>query len=255
MAFPTRKDFCGLASVSSLSSAIRCNGGDEDISVTPYEPTGQKGDIVAIETYGENATVSNSYDIKTDLDVDDGDIKLNSVVAITEGTGNGAVTKKYALESFTISTSNNGTPTLSAQGKQVESGADNATQCLVSVPAFEVSKKHHAQILFAAFDMGTTGCDLIECSATVGGQIDVDVGEEGILGSDIKAAKITVQGKILKHGSANPVVTVASGWKITKPLSLSSPAGQYEEYSFTVEKKLAKDEESSASSGTPSSGT
>lgn len=237
MAFATKTDFSGLAANPAIGSSLTICDDAQNLSVETYAPQGQDGSIVAIEVYGEDEAPTNNFAVKADIDADDGDVKLNSVTTVGG--------KKYALESFEITTGAGVAPSISATSQLVESTATDATQCLYEVPAFALSTKHHAQILFSAFTLTGTGCELTACNASLGGTINKDKVEGVIVGSDINSGLITVSGTILQTGTTAPTITPATGWKLTQPPNCTNPEAQYKSYAFELQKPLVKTHPSS----------
>lgn len=237
MAFQAKTDYSGLASNSAVGSSLTIRDDAQNLSVENYSPQGQNGDIVAIEVYGEDEAPSNSFGVNADIEADDGDIELNAITVVS--------TKNYALESFEITTGAGAAPTLSATSQLIESGATDAKQCKYEVPAFTLSTKHHAQVLFSAFTLTGTGCTLTACNATVGGTINKDKVEGVIIGSDINSGLVTVSGTVLQTGSTVPTLAAASGWKLTQPLNCTNPEAQYKSYAFELQLALVKTEPSS----------
>lgn len=231
MAFQTKTDFCGLA---AIDTNILVRDDAENASQEKYQPTGQKGQFCDLEVYGEDQAPTNTYAIKGDLDIDDGDIKIGGLTVIGEGTA----AKKYALESFEIGTSGGTPPTLSATSQLVESDADAKTACYAEVPAFKLSKRHHAQILFGAFTLEGEKCELTACNATVGGTIGKDKLVGVPIGSDLNSVAITVSGTVLQIGDTAPTITPAEGWKLTQKPTPTNPETAKKEYAFELEKNL-----------------
>ena len=239
MAFQPKTDYSGLATNAAIGSSLAIRDDSQNLSSETYAPQGQDGSIAAIEVYGEDESPTNSFGVKADIDADDGDIELNAITVVN--------TKNYALESFEITTGAGAAPTLSATSQLIESGATDAAQCKYEVPAFALSTKHHAQILFAAFALTGTGCTLTACSAKVGGTINKDKVEGVIIGSDINSGLIVVSGTILQTGSTTPTLSPASGWKLTQPPNCTTPEAQYKSYAFELQMPLAKTEPSASS--------
>lgn len=231
MAFAPKTDFGGL---SAIDPNILVRDDAENTSQEKYQPTGQKGQFCDLEVYGEDQAPTNTYAIKGDLDLDDGDIKIGAIKTI----GEGAAAKKYALESFEIGTAGGTPPTLSATSQLVESGADASTMPYAAIPAFKLRKRHHAQILFAAFTLAGTGCELISCNARCGGTIGKDKLVGVPIGSDVNSVSIVVSGTILQFGDTAPTLNPATGWKVTQKPTCTNPEAAKKEYAFELEKNL-----------------
>ena len=231
MAFAPKTDYCGLA---AIDANILVRDDAENTSQEKYQPTGQNGGYCDLEVYGEDAAPTNSYAIKGDIDLDAGDIKLNSIVTV----GQDENARKFALESIEIGTSGGSAPTLSATSQRVESDADAAAACYAEVPALKLSKRHHAQILFDAFTLSGERCELTTCKATVGGTVGKDKLAGDTIGSDLNSASIKVSGTVLQIGSAVPTITPAQGWTLTQKPTCTNPETAKKEYSFELEMNL-----------------
>ena len=231
MAFFQKTDFCGL---SAVNNNILIRDDAENISQEKYQPNGQNGAYCDLEVYGEDSAPTNSYAIKGDLDIAAGAIKIGKITTI----GENAAAKKYALESFKIGTAGGSVPTLSATSQLVESDADAETACYAEVPAFKLSKRHHAQILFGAFELEGEKCELTACNATVGGTIGKDKLVGVPIGSDLNSVAITVSGTVLQIGDTAPTITPAEGWKLTQKPTPTNPETAKKEYAFELEKNL-----------------
>ena len=130
-AFIAKKDYFGLADTTNLV----CQSSDEGKSNELAEATGQDGSIVAHNVYGEKIAPSNAYVMKAvTLTKGDGDIALGQINTVDD--------RSICLNQLTIGTSAGSAPTINASGEQVEDGSTD--NCTYSIPAFSVSKKHHA---------------------------------------------------------------------------------------------------------------
>lgn len=240
MAFQTKVDRCGLSAIANtlLVRDDAYNGSNQ-----VYQPNGGNGDILGVEPYGESAAPTNSYGIPSPgVSFAKDAVKLNAITVV----GN----KNFALESIAISTGPNA-PTLSAVCKLIEDAATAANQCVYKVPAFSISSKHHAQILFDAFTLGGTGANLTGCDAKIGCTVDVDDVEGTNISSDAGGASIVVSGTIIVNGSAVPTITPKSGWTLTKSphLTDTNPEAQWKNYSFELVLPLEKTEPTPPSNG------
>lgn len=240
MPFLVKKDFCGF---SAKSDKILVRDHQLNGSVEKYQPQGQDGSFdQGTEVFGENTAPSNSYGVKAPgVEFEAGAIKLNEVVTVDS--------KPYALESFEIETAAGSPVKLTAKSKEIESGTDATVQCKYPVPAFSLSTKQHAQILFGAFTLSGNGCTLTACKAAIGGSINVDKVAGTKISSDINSGIITVTGTILRSANVAenepPVITPAEGWILTNPPAPTenNPETEYPTYEFELQKPLVKEEE------------
>jgi hypothetical protein len=239
MAFAKKTDYCGL---SKLSTSIVVRDDALNGSVEKYQPMGQDGSFdQGTEVFGEDTAPSNSYALKAPgVEFKDGDIKLNEVTEVDE--------KSYALESFEIETAAGSAVKMTAKSKEIESDTDATVQCKYPIPAFKISTKQRAQILFAAFTLSGKGCTLTACKASIGGSINVDKVAGVKISSDINSGIITVTGTILRSAnvaeSESPVITPAEGWILTNPPAPTenNPETEYPTYEFELQLPLAKED-------------
>ena len=245
MAFHVKTDFSGLTEVTGLTAALVIKDANENGSIEKYQPRGLDGSFLTIEVFGADMSPTNSFGIKAPgFSVAANAIKLNSCKTVNLGTQQAADNHTFALESFQITTSAGSAPTMSAAMKEIEATATDANQCHYAVPAFSVSSKHHAQILFGAFALTGAGCTLTECSATVGCTVNQDKVAGVKIGSDANSGVITVTATILQTGSTKPTVTLPEGCGFvqTAPLTCSNPETAYKSWTCEFQRILTKTE-------------
>ena len=238
MPFLVKKDFCGL---SKKSDKILVRDHQLNGSVEKYQPQGQDGSFdQGTEVFGEDTAPSNSYALKAPgVEFNDGDIKPGEVTEIDD--------KSYALESFEIETAAGSAVKFTAKSKEIESGTDATVQCKYLVPAFSLSTKQRAQILFGAFTLSGKGCTLTACKASIGGSVNVDKIAGVKISSDINSGILTVTGTILRSANVKdneaPIVTPADGWVLTQPPepTENNPETEYPTYEFELQKPLVKE--------------
>lgn len=114
--------------------------------------------------------------------------------------------------------------------------------CLYQLPAFTVTKKHHAQVLFGAFNDSNYGAGVHLKSASYSASCSVTKGEkEGkCLTHDVTEGKIECSVEFLQTGSATPNLTAGEGWEITSVLACSNPDADWPTWSATLTKYLSK---------------
>lgn len=229
MSFKAKTDPYSIADGTSLV-VTNYTGGETASNV---EAVGADGSVVAHEVFGETSAPSCDIALKTDITKTAGAWKLGAVTGTT---------KKYALGQIVINTSAGAAPTISVSGQEVEANA--TTSCAYSIPAFALSKKHHAQILFSAFELSGTGCHLTVANYTATGDIN-KVTKDGVcIAFDIVQGKIEAQVTIKQCGSTAPTLTAGTGWSITTPLAESNPDADYPTFTATLTLYLAKDTQS-----------
>ena len=231
MSFQQKVDVYGLAEANKL--IIQSTTGGE--TATNVEAIGEDGSIVANVVCGEIANPSCQMKLKSSITKTAGQWKIGGVSSFNS--------KKFALEKISISTSAGAAPSISASGKQVND--DAATGCYYPVPAFELTTKHHAQILFSAFTLSGTGCHLTGASYEIGGTVNPVTIDAYPIAFDVVQGKITVSISIKQCGSVTPTLTPGDGFIITTPLASSNPDAEYPTYSATLTKYLTKSEAAS----------
>ena len=230
MAIPAKTDYCGLA--TTFSTELVTVSDAENLSTEKYQPTGQDGSFAATEIIMTTAAPSNTYKLKADISAAAGDVNLNSITTFGG--------KTFALEQITISTSGGSAPTVSATCKEVESDADDSTQCLYEIPAWALTTKQHAQDIFSALTLTGTGCVFTQIDTTIGCTVNPEPANGTLIASDANSGVITITGTILQTGTTAPTLAAASGWTVTQAPNCNNPENQYKSYSFEVQKILAK---------------
>lgn len=238
MAFAPKIDFCGLSSIGDGKILVRNhkkNGSNET-----YMPTGGSNEYLAVEVFGEDAAPTNDYGLSGKVEFAEGDLTLGKTIEV----GPDNAKKSYALEQVTISTNGGSPVTISATSQLV----DKPIACQFKVPAFTLETKHHAQILFGAFTLGTSDT-LTACSATIGSKVTKDKLVGKVISSDVGQGIITVTGTILsKTGNAPTFAAKDDSWIVTKPPEPSedNPETAFMSYTFEVVKILPKTEVTAA---------
>ena len=227
MSFKQKTDPYSIADGTSLV-VLSTTGGE---TASNAEAVGEDGSIVANTVYGETSAPSCTLALKSDLTKNAGDWKIGAVSTASD--------KKYALGEINISTSAGGAPSISVSGEQVH--ADAATGCYYPVPAFTLSKKHHAQILFSAFSLGNVaGVHLTSAAYKISGQISKVTKEGSCIAFDIVQGRIEVTVTLKQCGSAAPALTAGTGFAITSPLAETNPDAEYPTFTATLVMYLAK---------------
>ena len=227
MSFKTKTEPYGIAD-GNILVVLDVNGGEQ---ATNVEAIGEDGSIVANTVTGEVMNPSATLALKAALTKTLGAWKLGKVS--TQGT------KKFALETIDISTSAGSAPSISISGKQVQ--ADATDGCMYSVPAFTLLAKHHAQILFSAFELSGTGCHLITANYHITGTINVVTKDNVPIAFDIVQGKIEVSVTIKQTGETAPTLTAGTDFQVTSPLAETNPDADYPTFSATLTCYLEKD--------------
>jgi len=186
MAFFEKTDYCGL---TTELTELRIKDDNVNFSQEKYQPQGGDGSFLMTEVYGDDSAPNNNYGVAANISVANGTIKLGRVNTVSD--------KKYVLEQITVNTAAGSAPTVAATCQEVEDGAVDISCCHYDVPAFSLTTKQHAQVLFDAFELSGNGCNLTDCNATVGCTVNKEKVAGTKIASDINSGVITVTGTIL----------------------------------------------------------
>lgn len=162
---------------------------------------------------------------------------------MTVSRGGTEKTLSICLSQFDINTAAGEAPSFSASGEEVE---DNATTpCVYSIPEFTLTKKHHAQVLFEAFNATGygTGVHLKSASYSVTGSITKGEKEGKCLTHDITEGQIECSVEFVSVAGTKPTFTPGTGWAISSALACSNPDADWPTWTATIVYHLAKDVE------------
>lgn len=226
MSWETKTDYCGFAADGKLQikSATMNRSGQY------LEKLGQNAAIAATKAFGVNDSPSCDYTVVAAHTLTG--VKLGKIV-----TADG---KKYALQSLKYECGAGSEPTFSASSREVESTATDATCNHFDVPEFEISPEEVAEILASAFTLTGEMCELTKCSLEASCTVNVHTVNGVVVASDVHTGHIQVSVTIGQYGEALPVLTAASGWDISSPLTCTDPDSDLPEWTATLSKPLAK---------------
>lgn len=232
MAFNTHKDHFALGTASGSALSHKESASDVTNGVTA-EAEDELGDVVATDTFAERKKLTSSFVVVDDL-------------AVATSFILGTLTEtKAVLTEVNISTEKGKAPTVEASGEDVSvwapgetSGAAATQGATITPDAFTVLALHKAQILFSAFTLGGTGCKLNSCNAKISCNLSLAENAGGVVAHDVQRGMIEVTATIIQPAAAEPTVTAASNWKITKPLSKTEPEGGHDMWTVTLTKPL-----------------
>lgn len=226
MAFIAKPDYFGLATSQSGSLSLKSSSLNKSASVA--EATDEKGDVVAEEVFGEQASPSVTYELKADLALSG--IKLGAVTTVDS--------KPYVLLSIGFNTAPAGVPEVQCSGEMVETGATTANSTTISLPSLTLQKWHDAQILGLAFTLSGTGCYLNGCNYSAKCDVTKATVDGTIVAHDVQNGRIEVQATIVQTGSTAPTVTAGQDWVVTSPLTTDNPDEDYPTWTCTLTKYL-----------------
>ena len=118
----------------------------------------------------------------------------------------------------------------------------SSNNCEYSLPAFTLSKKHHAQILMDAFSFAGDA-HLTQASYSYSCNISKADKDGVTLAHDVTEGKIEVSLDLIQTGSTAPTLSAGTGWVVTSPLACDNPDSDWPTWSGTLTKYLAKDAE------------
>lgn len=231
MSFPTRTEPYSIAD----GTAIVVLSSKEGASATNVEALDEEGSVVANVVTGVTSAPTAELALKADVSKSAGDWKIGAVTT--------SDSKKFALESITISTSAGVAPSISIAGKQVQ--ADAVTACYYPVPAFSLSAMHHAQVLFSAFALSGTGCHLQDATYKISGTINPVTKDNDIIGFDIIKGKIEVSISVNQTSTTTPTLAAGTNFQITSPLTRSDTDAKHPTYEATLTCYLEKSQATS----------
>lgn len=226
MSFKQKSEPYGIADGTALV-IISTTGGE---TATNTEAIGEDGSIVANTVTGFVSAPTAELALKAALEKSAGYWKIGAVTT--------ASSKKFALGSIRISTSAGGAPTISIGGNEVQATA--TTGCYYPVPAFKLTTKHHAQILFSAFRLAGAGCHLITAEYTISGTINIVTKDNEPIAFDVVQGKIEVSVSVKQTGQVAPELTAGDNFQVVSPLAETNPDAEYPTYSATLVRYLEK---------------
>ena len=228
MAFIAKPDYFGLSTANATKDSLSLKSSSLNKSASVAEAKDDKGDVVAEEVFGEQASPSATYELKDDLDLDD--ITLGAVTTVDS--------KPYVLSSVSFNTAPAGVPEIQCGGEQVEPGATTANSTTIELPEMTLKKWHDAQILGSAFTLSGTGSYLNGCNYSAKCDVTKATVDGTIVAHDVQNGRIEVQATIVQTGSTAPTVTAAQGWVVTSPLTTDNPDEDYPTWTVTLTKYL-----------------
>lgn len=232
--FIEKEDYFGIADTTNLV----CVNSDDGRTNEYATATGQDGSYVAGYAYGEKLSPSNEYAMKAvTLTKVSGDIAIGQINTVTDGED----VRSICLGQFDINTAAGEAPTYSASGEEVEENASNA--CQYSLPAFTVTKKHHAQVLFGAFNSTGygEGVHLKSASYSASGSITKGEKEGKCLTHDIIEGQIECAVEFVSVNGVKPTLSAGTGWEISQCLACSNPDADWPTWTATLVTHLQKD--------------
>lgn len=232
MGMPNKPDYFGL---SDNSDMLAMKSSSLNRSSTWVEAKNARGDIVAQESLGDQASPSASYEVK-------GSGRLSFSLGKVYTIGN----RKLCLGSVTIRTALASVPSVECSGEMVEDTATDENSRHIGLSEITLEHWHDAQILADAFtlgdkDNGAAGkYHLNECTYNLTAEITKATVNGKCVAHDISGGRITVSVTIVQIDEleSDPVVTPGDGWTISSPLTPSNPDADYPTWTCELSKPL-----------------
>lgn len=228
-------DYFGLEAGSS--NKIKVKGSSENRAKQSTSGANSYGDAVVVDSWGETAAPSAEYDIVDTIT----QAVFPDLGSVNTPTGMNPV----VLGTVTISTQSGATPTVSASGQMVQSGATQLRE--YTLPTMSVSPRHRAQDFMGlcTFKIGQDDADETEdyglesVSATFPIEITLAQPKGDLKTYDLHGGMATCQYTMNWYAATAPTIALSSagtalGATISDPVSKSCPEGGYTQYTWTV---------------------
>lgn len=182
MSFRAKEDYFGLSTAQNSKFVITSS--DENKSVSTAEAQNDKGDVVAVTTYGETSAPSCNYVLSGDA----------STGLINMGTEISCNLKKYVITDLSINTGAGTPPSVSVSGEEVPTASHCSEYCYYNVPSETIECCHHAQPLFGIIWGGLAeGFYVTQANYSVTCELTKATKDGETVCYDITAGKITAQ--------------------------------------------------------------
>lgn len=229
-------DLFGLETASS--NKIKVKSSAENRSKQSTSGANTAGDAVVVDSWGETAAPSAEYDVVG---------TITQAVFPDLGSVNtpSGFTNPVVLGTVTISTQNGSTPTISAAGQMVQSGATQLRE--YTLPTLSVTARHRAQDFMglASIKNGDSAADpdedygLESVSATFPIEITLAQPKGEIKTYDIHGGMATCQYSMNWYAATPPTIALSTtatnlGATMSEPVSKTAPEGGYTSYTWTV---------------------
>lgn len=225
MAFQNKTNFFGFGAPFVLTDS------NENKSASTSEGHNEKGDIAAVEVWGETMAPDCTYVLSADAQLSG--IECGAPIA---GTGDYA-SKKFTVGNLEITTTAGGAPSVHVTGAEIPLSTDHS-DCVYEFPAATIQQCFHAQILWSAFSLSGDGCYLQQANYTAGGNVATATKDGNVVAYDVTDGKLACNITVLQTGATKPSLTAGDGWKITAPMTASEPDADYPSWTATLEKPL-----------------
>ena len=225
--FTDKKDYFGLTANSAPLELIT----DDDGASNEYkEYVGQDGAYIDSIAFGDKQSPSNTIELTDDWTIAADTIKLGGVSTLD--------TKKFALERLSIATKAGELPSLSASGKQVQSSA--ATTRYFAIPAETIKNDESAQILWGAFELSGSGCNLQSASYVASADLPTNDKNGFPLAFGVSKGAIECSVEIVQCGNTAPTLTAGEKWHVSSKLKCNNPDSDCPTWTATLRRFLTK---------------
>ena len=238
MSWETKTDYCEL----EIEGKLECKSANPNTTGQYLEKHGRLGHYAATKPFGVRSAPANRYTVAAPFTLTGK--KLGSVA--DDGD------KSYALAKISFSTGADQEPTFEATAQQVEDDAELGNY--FAIPEFSLTPDHVAQIpsfkfpaaagqtaqSVAAFSLTGTGCELTKCDGEISCSVKTNDKNGSPKAHDVTNGHIVLSLTIRQYGDAVPVVTPASGWDVSSPLTCDDPDSDMPTWTMSLTHPLAK---------------
>lgn len=229
-------DYFGL--VASSNGALKIVESAENKAKTSVAGANLYGDITVVDSFGETAAPSASYELVGNL-TDATMPNMGSVVTV-EGFG-----KPFVLGGLTINTATGSAPAVSASGQMVQTGAKQLRKYVL--PGINLTPRHRAQDFMGlcSIKKGSEVADnkedygLESVNASFPIEITIAAPQGEVVSYDLHGGMATCDFTMNWYADTAPVVAlsesaVALEATISSPVTKATPRNGYTQYTWTV---------------------
>lgn len=229
-------DFFGL--VESSNGALKIVESAENKAKTSVAGANLYGDITVVDSFGEIAAPSASYELVGNLT--DATMPNMGVVVTVEG-----LAKPFVLGGLTINTATGSAPTVSASGQMVQTGAKQLRKYVL--PGINLTPRHRAQDFMGlcSIKKGSAAADnkedygLESVNASFPIEITTAAPQGEVVSYDLHGGMATCDFTMNWYADTPPVVAlsesaVALEATISSPVTKSTPRNGYTQYTWQI---------------------
>lgn len=224
MSFIAKTDYFGLA---GTGVGLKVKDDDKNDGHFVNEEPDDKGDICDVTVYGGQAQPRVAYELDADLDLD---LALGTLTSI-EAIG------KCMLAEVVIRTAGGSPVTVEASGELLRAAATETKK--IDAGNIALSSLYMAQTLAASITLPETAvARLTKNDITITCERSVTRVEGVDITHDVWNGRIVQAFELVQLGSADPTITAATGWHISKKLTRSNKDSKRPTWSGEITKVL-----------------